>query len=112
MEAADLFALGATVDLNAALRTNADWGKTKGEMIEFLLNGVQWKGQQILMPMFPDPHGLGYNTAILKEEGVDFPEEGYTWDDFDEIGKATVQRDAEGVTRALWSMRLQLVLDW
>ena len=77
-------------------------------MIEFLINGVQWKGQQILMPMFPDPHGLGFNTAILKEEGVDFPEEGYTWDDFDEIGKATVQRDAEGVTRALWSMRYSL----
>ncbi len=108
VEAADLFALGATVDLNAALRTNTDWAKTKGEMIEFLLNGVQWKGQQILMPMFPDPHGLGFNTSILKEEGIDFPEEGYTWDDFDEIGKATVTRDGGAVTRTLWSMRYSL----
>ena len=24
------------------------------------------------MPMFPDPHGLGYNTHILKEAGWTF----------------------------------------
>lgn len=104
VEAADLFALGATVDLNAALRTNKDWAKTKPEMIQFLMDGVQWKGQQILMPMFPDPHALGFNTSILKEEGVDFPKEGYTWEDFDEIGKATVIPDE----RVLWSMRYSL----
>ena len=77
-------------------------------MIQFLMEGSQWKGHQVLMPSYPDPHGLGYNTAILKEEGVDFPEEGYTWDDFDEIGRATVQREGNDVTRALWSMRYSL----
>ena len=106
--ATELFAQGATIDLNQALRTNVEWAKTKQEMIQFLMAGSSWKGQQVLMPSYPDPHGLGYNTAILKEEGIDFPEEGYTWDDFDEIGRATVTRDGDVVTRTLWSMRYSL----
>ena len=104
VEAAELWGQGALVDLNTALRTNTDWAKTKPEMIKFLMDGVQWKGNQTLMPMFPDPHGLGYNTNILKEEGIPFPKEGYTWADFDEIGKATVIPDK----RALWDMRYSL----
>ena len=92
------------VDLNTALRTNTEWAKTKQEMIQFLMDGSSWKGQQVLMPMYPDPHGLGYNTNILKEEGIPFPKEGYTWADFDEIGKATVIPDK----RALWDMRYSL----
>ena len=102
--ATELFATGATIDLNTALRTNAEWAKTKEEMIQFLMVGSSWKGQQVLMPTYPDPHTLGYNSAILREEGVSLPKDGYTWDDFDEIGKATVKRDE----RVLFAMRYSL----
>ncbi len=87
VEAADLFSLGAIIDLDQALRTNQDWATVKPNMIPFLLNGVLWKGQQTLMPMFPDPHGLGYNTHILKEVGLEFPKDGYTWADFISLGQ-------------------------
>ena len=87
VEAADLFSLGAVIDLDAALRTNQDWATAKPNMIPFLLEGVLWKGQQTLMPMFPDPHGQGYNTHILREAGLDFPADGYTWEDFIGLGQ-------------------------
>ncbi|MBI3974070.1 MAG: extracellular solute-binding protein [Chloroflexi bacterium] len=91
VEASDLFSLGALVDLNAELRTHKDFGKLKGEVIPTLVDGATWKGKLTLMPMFPDPHGLGYNKQHLVQAGVALPKQGYTWDDFVAIGRRAAQ---------------------
>ena len=52
-----------------------------------------WKGQLTMMPTYSDPHGLGYNMHIMEREGIKFPQDGYTWADFDEIGRKVVKPD-------------------
>jgi ABC-type glycerol-3-phosphate transport system substrate-binding protein len=98
--AADLFALGGTVDVNAELRTNKDWGKLKGELIPNLVEGCTWKGKLTLLPMFDDAHGCGYNKHLLVQAGLSFPRTGYTWEEFVEIGRKV----AEPPDRVLFSV--------
>lgn len=91
VEAADLWGLNALVDLNSELRTHKDWGKLKGDIIPTLVDGATWKGKLTLMPMFPDPHGLGFNKQFLSQSGVALPKTGYTWAEFVDIGRKTAQ---------------------
>ena len=82
----DLYNLGATIDFNEALKTKKDWATISGDLVPFLVEGTTWKGHLTMVPMIPDAHALGFNKHILAKEGIDFPQEGYTWADFDEIG--------------------------
>ena len=89
----DLTALGATVDLDAALRTNKSWPDIKRAIVPTLLDGVTWKDQLTMMPVIPDPRGMGYNLDILKRNAIEFPQEGHTWSDFEDIGRQVFQPD-------------------
>jgi multiple sugar transport system substrate-binding protein len=91
VEAADLFALGALVDLNAELRRHRDWARLKGDLIPTLVEGATWKGKLSLVPTFPDPHGLGFNRGQLESAGIPVPRSGFTWNDFLEIGRRGAQ---------------------
>jgi ABC-type glycerol-3-phosphate transport system substrate-binding protein len=91
VEASDLFTLGALADLHAELKTHKEWAKLKNELIPTLVDGATWKGKLALMPLFPDPHGLGFNRAMLTQAAVQPPRQGYTWDEFIEIGRRTAQ---------------------
>jgi ABC-type glycerol-3-phosphate transport system substrate-binding protein len=91
VEASDLHALGALADLNVELRSHKDWSKNKGELIPTLLDGASWRGKLTLMPLFPDPHGLGFNRQLLQQSGVAMPSPGFTWNDFLEVGRKAAQ---------------------
>jgi ABC-type glycerol-3-phosphate transport system substrate-binding protein len=87
VEASDLHGLGALVDLNAQLKTNKDWAKLKADLIPTLVDGATWKGKLNLVPMISDPNVLGLNKKILAEANIPLPRNGYTWDEFVEIGR-------------------------
>src|SRR5688572_10309740 len=87
VEASDLHGLGALVDLNAQLKTNKDWAKTKADLIPTLVEGATWKDKLNLIPMISDPNVLGLNKKILAEANIPLPRNGYTWDEFVEIGR-------------------------
>jgi ABC-type glycerol-3-phosphate transport system substrate-binding protein len=88
--AAELFTIGAVVDLNAELKANKDWARTKGELLPSNLDGCSWKGKLVMMPMMLAQQVLGLNKQILLKAGVPLPPTGFTWNDFVELGKKTV----------------------
>jgi multiple sugar transport system substrate-binding protein len=87
VEASDLLSLGALTDLNTTLKTNKDWGKLKADIIPTMLEGATWRNKLTLMPLFPDPHGNGFNKRLLQASGVPLPPASYTWNDFLDIGR-------------------------
>jgi ABC-type glycerol-3-phosphate transport system substrate-binding protein len=91
VEASDLLAIGALAELNAALKTHKDWGKLKADIIPTLLVGASWRGKLTLVPLFPDPHGLGFNKRLLQATGTPLPAPSYTWNDFLDIGRKAAQ---------------------
>ncbi|HEX2184801.1 MAG TPA: extracellular solute-binding protein, partial [Chloroflexota bacterium] len=91
VEASDLLSMGAVTDLNAPLKTHKEWGKLKGDLIPTLLDGASWRGKLTLMPLFPDPHGLGFNKHLLQASATPLPSASYTWNDFIDIGRRAAQ---------------------
>jgi multiple sugar transport system substrate-binding protein len=91
LQAGELAALGALVDLEAELRRNKDWPKTKREYTAEVLGGATWKGKLTLMPLTNPLQLFGFNKRFLTQAGVPFPKPGYTWDDFLEIGRRAAQ---------------------
>ncbi|MGD2041542.1 MAG: sugar ABC transporter substrate-binding protein [Anaerolineae bacterium] len=75
-----------------------------------VLEPGQWEGQQWLMPKDFTPLGVYYNKAIFDEYGVEYPQDGWTWDDMLEIAQAlTKDTDGDGRTD-LWG--IQLTANW
>jgi len=91
VEASDLLAIGALADLNTVLKTHKEWGKLKGDIIPTLIDGASWRSKLTLMPLFPDPHGLGFNKRLLQATGTAIPAATYTWNDFLDIGRKAAQ---------------------
>ena len=91
VEASDLLSIGAIVDLNTTLKAHKEWGKLKGEVIPTLLEGASWRNKLTLMPLFPDPHGIGWNKRMLTSTGTALPAPTYTLNDFLEIGRKAAQ---------------------
>lgn len=105
VEASDLFGLGAVADLNEELKANKDWGRIRGELIPTLLNGASWKSKLTLMPMMADPNVIGFNKKFLETVGVALPADGYTWEEFLQIGQRAAQPPDRvlGQFNYLWS---------
>jgi multiple sugar transport system substrate-binding protein len=75
-----------------------------------VLEPGQWDGQQWLMPKDFTPLGVYYNKAIFDEYGVEYPQDGWTWDDLLETAQAlTMDSDGDGRTD-LWG--IQLTANW
>jgi multiple sugar transport system substrate-binding protein len=70
----------------------------------------QLDGQQWVMPKDFTPLGVYYNKKIFDEYGVDYPEDGWTWQDMLETAQAlTKDTDGDGQTD-LWG--IQLTANW
>jgi ABC-type glycerol-3-phosphate transport system substrate-binding protein len=89
--AADLYVLGAVVDLNAALKGHKDWSKLKADVIPTVLEGVTWKGKVTMTPLTVASQQLAINKRRLAQAGVSLPATGFTWNDFVEMGRRTAQ---------------------
>ncbi|MBI3971417.1 MAG: extracellular solute-binding protein [Chloroflexi bacterium] len=89
--AADLFALGALLDINAELRTNKEWAKNKADLIPQTLDGCTWKGKLAMMPMMLAQQVLGINKHVLARVGVPLPPHGFTWNDFLDLGRKVAE---------------------
>jgi ABC-type glycerol-3-phosphate transport system substrate-binding protein len=89
--AAELFLLGGVVDLNAELKNNREWGRVKGEIAPSVLDGCSWRGKLPFVPQMLATQLRGFSKAMLTKAGVPLPRQGYTWDEFIEIGRKTAQ---------------------
>ena len=91
VEAADIFALGALAEIQSSLKAHKDWTKLKADLVPSLVEAATWKNQLTMMPVNFGPHGLGYNKRHLQAANVPFPAFGYTWADFEAIGRRAAQ---------------------
>jgi ABC-type glycerol-3-phosphate transport system substrate-binding protein len=89
--AADLFSLGALLDINAELKSNKDWAKTKGELIPAAYEGCTWKGKLAMMPMMLAQQVLGINKRLMERAGVPLPQSGFTFAQFLDFGRKVAQ---------------------
>ena len=75
-----------------------------------VLSPGQWEGQQWLLPKDFTPLGVYYNKMIFDEYGVEYPQDGWTWDDFLATAQAlTKDVDGDGNTD-IWGA--QLTANW
>jgi multiple sugar transport system substrate-binding protein len=75
-----------------------------------VLEPGQWEGQQWLLAKDFTPLAVYYNKRIFDELGVEYPQEGWTWEDMLEKAQALTQ-DTDGDGRNdIWGM--QLTANW
>ena len=71
-----------------------------------VLEPGQWEGQQWLLPKDFTPLGVYYNKAIFDEYGVDYPQDGWTWQEFLDTAQAlTIDTDRDG-KNDIWGVHL------
>ena len=75
-----------------------------------VLEPGQWEGKQWLLPKDFTPLGVYYNKAIFDEYDVDYPADGWTWQDLLETAQ-TLTKDLDGDGKTdLWGV--QLTANW
>jgi multiple sugar transport system substrate-binding protein len=79
---------GMTVDVDAELKGDKDWGRQRGDLFPSMLESSMWGGKVAGIPVDTNNQAMIYNTGLLQQAGVAAPKQGWTWDDF----KATVQK--------------------
>jgi multiple sugar transport system substrate-binding protein len=71
-----------------------------------VLEPGQVNGQQYLLPKDFSPLAVYFNKKVFDEAGVDYPEDGWTWDEFRETAQALTQdTDGDGQTD-VWGVQL------
>jgi multiple sugar transport system substrate-binding protein len=70
----------------------------------------QWEGKQWLLPKDFTPLGVYYNKKIFDEYGVEYPQDGWTWDNLLEKAQS-LTKDVNGDGKTdLWG--IQLTANW
>lgn len=85
---------------------NGDDGLDTSVYLPGLLEPGAWDGQQWFLPKDYSPLGVYYNKTLFDEHGVEYPQDGWTWDDM--LAKAqelTIDEDGDG-TPEIWGMQL------
>ena len=93
ISSAQVYSLGALVDMHAALRTNKEWARLKSEMAQAPMEAGTWMGRLTLLPVVYDPNAMAFNKRHLASASVPLPPLRYTWNDFLEIGRRAARPD-------------------
>ena len=93
-----LFRQGATVDVDAELKGNADWKKYRPGLYPGIANGFTWKGKLFAVPLYSSYFNMYYQPEFLKRAGLAAPPpRTWTWDQFlDYCKKAARPPDVTG----------------
>jgi multiple sugar transport system substrate-binding protein len=75
-----------------------------------VLEPGQWEGKQWLLPKDFTPLGVYYNKTVFDEYGVEYPQDGWTWQDLLEKAQA-LTKDVDGDGKIdVWG--IQLTANW
>jgi multiple sugar transport system substrate-binding protein len=89
---------------------NGDYPLDTSIYLPGVLEPGQWEGQQWMLAKDFTPLGVYYNKKIFDEAGVEYPQEGWTWDDLLEKAQALTQdTDGDG-KKDIWGV--QLTANW
>jgi multiple sugar transport system substrate-binding protein len=79
---AEYYVAGMTVDVDAELKGDREWGKQRADVFPAMLDSSTWMGKLISVPCYTNNQAFIYNTGLLQQAGVPVPRQGWTWDDF------------------------------
>lgn len=79
---ADLYRLGAIVDLDLELKTEKDWGKQRADIYPGFLETSTWAGKLVALPGHGTCQAMIYSPSLLQKAGVAPPQQRWTWNDF------------------------------
>ena len=83
-----LYRQGATVDIDAELKGNADWKKWRGGLYPEIANGFTWKGKLFAVPLYSSYFSMYYQPEFLKRAGLAAPPpKTWTWEQFLDYGR-------------------------
>jgi len=94
---ADLFSRGATVDVDAELKGDAEWKKVRADAYPNIVQGLTWKGKLYAIPSHNSYFLMYYQPELLKRAGLAAPPRDWTWDRFvDYCRRASSPPDVTG----------------
>ena len=102
-DSVNIFASGATADLDQLLKTHKDWAAQRADIFPRMLESSMWGGKLAGMPVYTNNAGLIYNKGRLQQAGVSFPQ----WD-----GSGQGQYDWNGFKEDLARMQQQPGIDF
>ncbi|HEX2036603.1 MAG TPA: extracellular solute-binding protein [Chloroflexota bacterium] len=80
---AALFRQGATLDVDAELKQDAEWKKLRPGLYPEIATGFTWKGKLFAVPLYSSYFSLYYQPELLKRAGLAAPPpRTWTWDSF------------------------------
>ncbi|MBI3974268.1 MAG: extracellular solute-binding protein [Chloroflexi bacterium] len=83
-----LFKQGATVDIDAELKSNTDWKKARAAIYPEILNGFTWKGKLFAVPLYSSYFSMYYQPEFLKRAGLPAPPpKNWSWEQFLDYSK-------------------------
>ncbi|MBI3974272.1 MAG: extracellular solute-binding protein [Chloroflexi bacterium] len=88
---ADLANRNALADVDAELKSNADWKKVRPSIYPHIVQGLSWRGKFHAVPSHNSYFMLYFNAAALKRAGLAAPARTWTWDQFVDYGKKASQ---------------------
>lgn len=99
---AEFLAAGMTIDLDAELKGDKEWGKQRADIFPAMIESSLWTGKLAGMPGYTNNQGVIYNTGLLQQAGVAPPKQGWTWNDFKQMASRFVRPDVISYSNA-WS---------
>ena len=85
--AAALADMGAGADVEAELKTQAQWAKLRPQLAQTFLDGITWRGKLVGLPLYTVNLAMMYAPDHLEKAGVAPPAPTWTWNDFESIAK-------------------------
>lgn len=79
---ADLYNLGATIDVDTELKTEKDWAKQRADIFPGYLDTSQWAGKMVAIPGHGTCQAMIYSPDLLQRAGMAPPKDKWTWTDF------------------------------
>jgi multiple sugar transport system substrate-binding protein len=67
---------GMTVDVDAELKGDKDWGRQRGDLFPSMLESSMWGGKVAGIPVDTNNQAMIYNTGLLQQAGVALPKQG------------------------------------
>lgn len=79
----ELFARGATVEIDAELKGNADWSRARPNIYPEIATGFTWKGKLFAVPLYSSFFAMYYQPEYLKRVHLPVPPpRNWGWDEF------------------------------
>jgi sn-glycerol 3-phosphate transport system substrate-binding protein len=84
-ETASIFVSGATIDIDAELRTVNGWEQQKGDMFPNMLATTTWTGKLVGLSGYTNNQAIIYSPQLLSQLGITPPKADWNWQDFSDL---------------------------